>query len=73
MKYKFFILIWVAALAFFCVVVGVLALLDYPNAEVYFWTRSAIESKTGKVAWIMVSTLCLITFTAWAVREYRKK
>ena len=73
MKDKLLLLIWSAALAFICIVVGVLALLDYPNAEIYFWTRSAVESKTGKLAWIIVSALCSLTFVAWAVREYRKK
>jgi len=72
MKHKLFFLFWSAALAFLCMVVGVLALLGYWNAEIYFWTRSAIESKAGKIAWIIISTTCLIVFVALAVTEYRK-
>ena len=72
MKHKLFFLLWSAALAFFCVVVGVLALLGDVNAEIYLWTKSAIESKAGKIVWIVVSTTCLILFLALAVSEYRK-
>ena len=73
MKHKPFMLIWLAFLAFCSVVVGILALLGYANAEVIFWTRSPIESETGKIAWIVVSAMCLILFLVLAVREYRRK
>jgi hypothetical protein len=73
MKYKLFMLIWLALLAFSSVIVGVLALLGYANAEVLFWTRSPIETETGKIAWIVVSATCLILFLVLAVREYRRK
>jgi len=66
-------LIWLALLAFSSVIVGVLALLGYANAEVLFWTRSPIETETGKIAWIVVSATCLILFLILAVREYRRK
>ena len=56
MKHKMFMLVWLALLAFCSVVMGVLALLGYANAEVIFWSRNAIESETGKIAWIVVST-----------------
>ena len=73
MKHKLFMLIWLVFLAFCSVVVGVLALLGYANAEVIFWTRSPIESETGKIAWIVVSATCLILFLVLAVREYPRK
>ena len=73
MKHKLFMLFWLALLAFCSVVVGVLALLGYANAEVYFWTRSAIESEAGKIAWIAISTTCLLLFLLLFVREYRTK
>ena len=73
MKHKLFMLLWLALLAFCAVVVGVLALLEYANAEVYFWTRTAIESEAGKIAWIAISATCLILFLVLFVREYRRK
>jgi hypothetical protein len=66
-------LLWLTLLAFCSVVVGVLALLEYANAEVFFWTRSAIESEAGKIAWIVISATCLILFLLLFVREYLKK
>ena len=66
-------LAWLAMLAFCSLVIGVLALLNYANAEVIFWTRKPIESEAGKIAWIVISTACLILFLALAVREYRRK
>ena len=66
-------LLWLTLLAFCSVAVGVLALLEYANAEVSFWTRSAIESEAGKIAWIVISATCLILFLLLFVREYRKK
>ena len=71
MKHKLFMLIWLAMLAFFSVVVGVLALLNYANAEVIFWSKTPIESEAGKIAWIVISATCLILFLVLAVREFR--
>ena len=73
MKHTMFFLLWSAVLAFLSMIVGVLALIGYSNAEVIFWTRSAIESKGGKIAWIVISTTCLMVFLGLAAREYRKK
>ncbi len=73
MKHKLFMLVWLALLALCSTVVGVLALLEYANAEVIFWTRSPIESKTGKIAWIVVSATCLILFLMLTIRECRRK
>jgi hypothetical protein len=73
MKHKLFMLAWLAMLAFCSLVIGVLALLNYANAEVIFWTQKPIESEAGKIAWIVISTACLILFLALAVREYRRK
>ncbi len=73
MKHKLFMLLWLALLAFCSVIVGVLALLEYANAEVYFWTRRAIESEAGKIAWIVISATCLVLFLVLFVREYRRK
>jgi len=73
MKHKLFMLIWLAMLAFCSLVIGVLALLNYANAEVIFWTKTPIESEAGKIAWIVISATCLILFLVLAVREYRSK
>ena len=73
MKHKLFMLIWLAMLAFCSVIVGVLALLNYANAEVIFWSRTPIESEAGKIAWIVISATCLILFLVLAVREFRSK
>lgn len=73
MKHKLFVLFWLALLAFCSVGVGVLALLGYANAEVYFWNRSAIESEVGKIAWVVISATCLVLFLVLFVREYRQK
>ena len=66
-------LIWLAILAFCSAVVGVLALLDYANAEVIFWTNTPVESEAGKIAWVVISATCLILFLVLAIREYRRK
>ena len=73
MKHKLFMLVWLAMLAFCSAVIGVLALLNYPNAEVIFWTQKPIESEAGKIAWIVISVTCLILFLVLAVREYWRK
>ena len=73
MKHKLFMLVWLAILAFCSAVIGVLALLNYANAEVIFWTQKPLESETGKIAWIVISAVCLILFLVLAVREYRRK
>jgi len=54
-------------------VAGVLALLDFSNVEIIFWTGSAIESKAGKIAWIIISGMCLVIFSALAISENRKR
>ncbi len=66
-------LVWLAMLAFCSAVIGVLALLNYANAEVIFWTQKPIESEAGKIAWIVISVTCLILFLVLAAREYRRK
>jgi len=71
MKHKLFMFVWLAMLAFCSVVIGVLALLNYANAEVIFWTKTPIESQAGKIAWIVTSATCLTLFLVLAVREYR--
>ena len=73
MKHKLFILVWLVMLSVCFVVTGVLALLGYANAEVYFWTGSPIESEAGKIAWIVISAMCLIVFSVWAARDYRRR
>ena len=73
MKHKLFLLVWLAILAFCSVVIGVLALLNYANAEVVFWSQKPIESEAGKIAWIVISAACLILVLVLAVREYRRK
>lgn len=72
MKYKIFSLFWVAVLAFFSTVVGVLAYLGRYNAEVIFWTGNPIESNEGKIAWILISLTVLIITSALAVITYRQ-
>jgi NADH:ubiquinone oxidoreductase subunit 5 (subunit L)/multisubunit Na+/H+ antiporter MnhA subunit len=73
MKHRLFMLVWLAMLAFCSVVIGVLALLNYANAEVIFWTQKPIESEAGKIVWIVISAACLILFLVLAVREYWRK
>ena len=73
MKHKLFMLVWLAMLSFCSVVIGLMALLNYANAEVIFWTKTPIESEAGKIAWIVISATCLILFLVLAVREYRRK
>lgn len=59
-------------MAFLFTVVGMLALLDYWNAEVIFWTRTPIQSETGQIIWIIVSGICFVIFSILAIREFRK-
>ena len=66
-------LVWLAMLSFCSVVIGLMALLNYANAEVIIWTNTPIESEAGKIAWIVISATCLILFLVLAVREYRRK
>ncbi|MDH3857247.1 MAG: hypothetical protein OEV07_04585 [Gammaproteobacteria bacterium] len=73
MKHKLFMLVWLAILAFCSAVIGVLALLNYANAEVIFWTQKPIESEAGKIAWIIISVAFLTLFLVLAVREYQRK
>ena len=73
MKHKIFALFWVAMLAFFSTVVGVLAYFGRFNAEVVFWTNKPIESNEGKIAWILVSITIFIVSLIFAVRTYRRQ
>lgn len=73
MQHKLFVLVWLAMLALCSLVIGVLALLNYSNAEVIFWTQKPIESEAGKIAWILISAACLIFVIVLAAREYRRK
>ena len=72
MKHKLMLLAWLAMLCLFSLVVGVLALLGNPNAEILSWSGSAIESKAGKITWIVISATLLVIFVALAVSRYRK-
>lgn len=72
MKHKLFFLLWCAMLAFVSVIVGVLALLGFANAEVVFWTQTPIRSEAGKIVWIVISATCLIVFSVLAAIECRK-
>jgi len=60
-------------LCFFSLIVGVLALLGYPNAEVIFWSGKAIESEAGKITWIVISAICLVIFSVLTVSRYRRR
>ncbi len=73
MKHKMILLVWLALLSFCSVVVGVMALLGYANAEVIFWTNTPIESESGKIIWVSISAICLISVLVLSVQEYRKK
>jgi len=73
MKHNMFILVWLALLVSCFTIVGILALLGYANAEVIFWNSSPIESKMGKIAWIVVSATFLILFLRLIVRGSRRK
>jgi len=64
---------WMAMLAFVSTVVGMLAISGHFNAEVLFWTNTPIESKGGKIAWVLISTTALIVFSALGLRAYRKQ
>jgi hypothetical protein len=72
MKHKLFLLAWLVMLCFFSLVVGVLALLGYPNAEILSWSGSVIESEVGKIIWIVISAMCLVIFLTLAVSRYRR-
>jgi len=72
-KYKTFSLFWIAVLAFFSTVVGVLAYLGLYNAEVIFWTNKPIESNEGKIAWILISLTVLIVSSVLTVSAYRRQ
>ena len=63
MKHKLFFFAWLALLSFCFLVVGVLALVGYPHAEIIFWSRKTIESEAGKITWIVISAICLIIFS----------
>ncbi|MDH3220794.1 MAG: hypothetical protein OEO19_14775 [Gammaproteobacteria bacterium] len=73
MKHKLFMLVWLAIMACCSVVIGVLALLNHANVAVIFWTQKPVESEAGKIAWIVISTTCLILVLVLAVRECRRK
>jgi hypothetical protein len=73
MKHKLFLFAWLAMLCFFSLVVGVLALLGYPNAEILFWSENAIESEAGKITWIVISAMCLAVLSALTVSGYRRR
>jgi hypothetical protein len=73
MKHKLFLFAWLAMLCLFSLVVGVLALLGYPNAEIVFWSGSPIESDAGKITWIVISAMCLVIFSALTVSRYRRR
>lgn len=64
---------WLALLALCFMVIGVLALFGYGNAEVGFWSKSAIKSDAGKIIWVVVSTICLVVFMELAASEHRRK
>jgi NADH:ubiquinone oxidoreductase subunit H len=73
MKHILFFLAWLAMLCFFSLVVGILALLGYPNAEIVSWSGNTIESETGKITWILISAMGLVIFSALTVSRYRRK
>ncbi|MCU7872408.1 MAG: hypothetical protein KZQ91_06655 [Candidatus Thiodiazotropha sp. (ex Lucinoma borealis)] len=73
MKHTMFFLIWMTVLSLLFILVGVMALLGYQSAEIVFWTDSALGSKSGKVAWISLSTVSLTLFLVLAIREHRNK
>ena len=52
---------------------GVLSLLGLANTEVRFWTKSPIESSSGKIAWIGGSAALVGVFLVMAVRERRNE
>jgi nitric oxide reductase large subunit len=72
MKYKLFLLIWLIMLSFLSLVVGILAYIDYPGAEIAFWSGSKIDSKSGKITWIVISAACLVTFSCLIFTFNRK-
>jgi ABC-type microcin C transport system permease subunit YejE len=73
MKNRVFIFFWMAMLAFVSAVVGIFAISGLFNAEVIFWTNKPIESKGGKIAWIMISIITFIVFLALGIRAYRNQ
>jgi hypothetical protein len=72
-KDRVFIFFWMAMLAFVSAAVGVFSIFGLFNAEIIFWTNTPIESKGGKIAWIMISITALIVFSAFGLRAYRKQ
>lgn len=72
MKHKLFFFLSAALMSFLFAVVGALALLGAFDAEVSFWSRDAVESVEGKIAWIAVSAVSLVVFSALAAREMRR-
>jgi len=72
MKHALFFLICLSILTFLFMVVGVLALLGYWNAEVIFWTQTPIKSETGKFIWIIASGFSFVVFSTLSVIKYRK-
>ena len=72
MKHKLLLLAWLAMLCLLSLVVGVLALLGYPNAEILTWSGSTIESDAGKITWIVISAALLVIFLALTVTRYRE-
>ena len=72
-NYKPFALLWSAVVAFFSLAFGIMTLLGFPGAEVYFWTRQPVASQTGIILWIVVSAIFFVVLFTLAVREYRKK
>ena len=53
-------------------IVGVLTLFDVTNVEILFWDQKPIESIEGKLAWVLISTACLITFLVMFTKQNRK-
>ena len=72
MKYKMFMLLWMAMLALLFFIVGLLALIGYPDAGIGFWAQKAIQSQGGKITWIAISFIFLVVFVRMSVIEYRK-
>ena len=73
MQHKLFFLFWMAMLSFMSFVVGVLALFNVTNVEVYFWSKQPVESVEGKIAWVAVFLMCLIVFTLLFTKQRHKQ
>ena len=72
MKGKFFFLIWCATLAFIMMILGVLAILDLSNLDLANWAQEILDSKAGKIAWIVGSISCFFVFVMLAANVYQK-